>query len=44
VQKNSTIMIREYFNAKAATWDEAVAEKDTARLQRMAERLNLKPG
>ena len=37
-------MIREYFNAKADTWDETIAEKDTAKLERMAKRLNLKPG
>ena len=37
-------MIREYFNRQADTWDEAVAEKNTARLGRMAERLHLKPG
>jgi len=37
-------VIRTYFNQKADTWDEAVAEKDTAKLQRMANRLNLRPG
>ncbi len=37
-------MLRAYFNAKAATWDETIAEKDTAKLERMAKRLNLKPG
>jgi ubiquinone/menaquinone biosynthesis C-methylase UbiE len=34
-------VIRAYFNQQAATWDETVAEKDTARLERMAERLRL---
>ena len=37
-------MIREYFNQKAAIWDETIAEKDAAKLERMAKRLNLKPG
>ena len=37
-------MIREYFNRKADTWDETIAEKDTARLERMAQRLRLKTG
>ncbi len=37
-------MIREYFNQKADTWDETIAEKDTARLERMAGRLGLQPG
>ena len=37
-------MIRAYFNERADTWDEVIAEKDTAKLTRMAKRLNLKPG
>ena len=37
-------MIRAYFNQQAATWDETVAERDTAKLERMVERLDLKPG
>ena len=37
-------MIRTYFNQKAAIWDEDIAEKDTAKLERMAERLNIEPG
>ena len=37
-------MIRAYFNQRADIWDETVAEKDTAKLERMATRLNLKPG
>jgi ubiquinone/menaquinone biosynthesis C-methylase UbiE len=37
-------MIRAYFNEKAAIWDEAVAEKDTAKLSALADRMNIKPG
>jgi len=37
-------MIRAYFNQKAAIWDETVAESDTTKLERMAQRLNIKPG
>ncbi len=37
-------MIREYFNQRAAIWDESAAEKDTAKLEQMARRLNIKPG
>ena len=37
-------MIRTYFNQKAAIWDETVAEKDTSKLEQMAERLNIVPG
>ena len=37
-------IIRAYFNQKAAIWDETVAEKDAAKLRRMAKRLNIKPG
>jgi len=37
-------MIRAYFNQQAATWDEVIAEKDTTRLEQMAERLGLEPG
>ncbi len=37
-------MIRRYFNEQAAIWDETVAEKDTARLERMAERLGIEAG
>ena len=37
-------MIRAYFNQKAAIWDETVSERDTAKLERMAQRLNIKPG
>ena len=37
-------MIKAHFNQRAASWDETVAEKDTAKLKRMAQRLNIKPG
>jgi ubiquinone/menaquinone biosynthesis C-methylase UbiE len=37
-------MLREYFNSRADTWDENIAEKDTNKLTGMAERLELKPG
>ncbi|MFC2002413.1 class I SAM-dependent methyltransferase [Chloroflexota bacterium] len=36
--------MRAYFNQKAPSWDETVAEKDRAKLRRMAKRLNMKPG
>ena len=38
------IMIRTYFNERAAIWDETAAEKDMTKLEQMAERLNIKPG
>jgi len=38
------VVVRAYFNQKAASWDETVAEKDTAKLKRMAKRLRIKPG
>jgi len=37
-------MLRTYFNEQADSWDENVAEKDTAKLEQMAGRLQLKPG
>ena len=37
-------MIRAYFNDKAAIWDETIAEKDDAKLKRMAECLSIEPG
>ena len=37
-------MLREYFNSRADTWDEKIAEKDTNKLTHMAERLDLKAG
>jgi len=38
------VMIRAYFNQKAASWDETSSERDTTRLERMAKRLKIKPG
>lgn len=37
-------MTREYFNIKADIWDTHIAEKDAARLSRMAARLKIPPG
>ena len=37
-------MIRAYFNQKAASWDETSLERDTTKLERMAKRLDIKPG
>ena len=37
-------MIREHFNRWADTWDETATEKDAGKLERMAERLSIKPG
>ncbi len=37
-------MLRAYFNERAAIWDEVVTERDTAKLERMATRLNIRPG
>ena len=37
-------MIRDYFNEKAVTWDSYSSEKDAGKLERMVERLDLKPG
>ena len=37
-------MLRTYFNQKATIWDETVAEKDTARLEQMCQRLDIKSG
>ena len=37
-------MIKAYFNQRAASWDETVAERDTSKLEQMAKRLNIKPG
>jgi len=38
------MVIRAYFNEKADVWDRTVAEKDTGKLRRMVERLNIAPG
>ncbi len=37
-------MSKEFFNARATTWDEKVAEKDVSRLNAMLARLDIKPG
>ena len=37
-------MSKEFFNARAATWDERAAEKDVGRLKAMAARLDITPG
>ena len=37
-------MIRSYFNGKATTWDEIVAEKDESKLRQMAARLDIGSG
>jgi len=37
-------VIRAYFNEKAASWDETVAEKDMTKLERMAESIGIEPG
>ncbi len=38
------MMIRAYFNQKAANWDETSLERETTKLERMAKRLDIKPG
>jgi ubiquinone/menaquinone biosynthesis C-methylase UbiE len=35
---------KEFFNSRAATWDEKAAERDTSRLEAMAARLDIRPG
>ena len=37
-------MSKDFFNSRAATWDEKVAEKDTSKLKAMIARLDIKPG
>jgi len=37
-------MSRDFFNARAAAWDENVAEKDSVKLQALGDRLDIKPG
>ena len=37
-------MLRAFFNQRAATWDETVAEKDMGKLAGMAQRLEIEPG
>jgi ubiquinone/menaquinone biosynthesis C-methylase UbiE len=38
------LLLRDYFNSKADIWDANAAEKDTSKLNRMAERLGLQSG
>jgi len=35
---------KEYFNARATTWDEKVAERDVSRLEAMLARIEISPG
>jgi ubiquinone/menaquinone biosynthesis C-methylase UbiE len=35
---------KDFFNVRAATWDENVAEKDTSKLKAMADRLDIESG
>jgi ubiquinone/menaquinone biosynthesis C-methylase UbiE len=37
-------MSREFFNSRAAIWDETVAEKDTDKLEAMVTRMDIEPG
>lgn len=37
-------MSRKFFNSRAATWDEKVAEKDASRLEAMLARIAISPG
>ena len=37
-------MSKEFFNSRAAIWDEKVTEKDTSKLKAMVARLDIKPG
>ncbi|MFC1967272.1 class I SAM-dependent methyltransferase [Chloroflexota bacterium] len=37
-------MSRQFFNSRAAIWDEEIAEKDTARLEAMIQCLDIEPG
>ena len=37
-------MLRVYFNQRAANWDETVSEKDTTKLERMSQRLDIESG
>jgi len=36
-------MVRAFFNEKATIWDKTIAEKDISKLERMAQRLDIKP-
>jgi ubiquinone/menaquinone biosynthesis C-methylase UbiE len=37
-------MSKEFFNSRAAIWDEKVTEKDKSKLKAMVDRLDIKPG
>ncbi|OGN99192.1 MAG: hypothetical protein A2Y58_02005 [Chloroflexi bacterium RBG_13_51_52] len=37
-------MSKDFFNSRAATWDDKATEKDESRLKTMAARLDIKPG
>ncbi len=37
-------MSRNFFNSRAATWDEKATEKDVSRLRAMVDRLDIRPG
>jgi ubiquinone/menaquinone biosynthesis C-methylase UbiE len=37
-------VIKQYFNARAAVWDDEVSEKDVTKLESMARRLSIRPG
>lgn len=37
-------MPKQYFNSKAGIWDDAIAEKDTHKLQVLADKLRIMPG
>ena len=37
-------MSRDFFNVRAATWDENIAEKDTSRLEVILARIDIEPG
>ena len=40
----SNIILRAFFNDRAALWDESAAERDVTKLAQMAKRLGLEPG
>lgn len=42
--RENNLVLRSFFNSRAATWDESVAETDVTKLARMAKRLELEPG
>lgn len=44
VLSSEMVSIREYFNQKAAIWDELIAEKDGAKLSALADRLGIPSG